>query len=68
MHFSNIFCSNLAGIARDFFREMQQLFELRINWRSSIVGHQRVRQIGIVEFFAEKLSVRCGSIEAVVRL
>jgi hypothetical protein len=57
----------LAGIARYLFREMQQLFELRINWSSSIIAHQCSRQISIVEFFTEKLSVRGGSIEAVVR-
>jgi len=40
---SDISGSNLTGIARYFFRETQQLFKLRINRSSAIIGHQRVR-------------------------
>jgi hypothetical protein len=65
-HPCDIIGSNLAGIARDFFAEAQEFLELRIDWRSAVIGHQRVRQIGIVEFLTEKLSVRLGSIETVV--
>ena len=39
---SDISGSNLTGIARYFFRETQQLFKLRINRSSAIIGHQRI--------------------------
>ena len=54
---SDVIGSNLACIARDFLGETQELFKLRINRSSAIIGHQRVRQFGIAQFFTEKLSV-----------
>ena len=65
-YFRDIIGGDLAGVARYLFREVQELFELWIDWSGPIIRHERICQIGIVEFFTEKLSVRLGSVETVI--